>query len=244
MILCCPTCGMQYTIDAFGSSTEIKMDICKVCGSDLGRTTHDSERIPVGKCDSLTVIACPKCGREQGHGEECIQCGVFFGKIQSQDLGTDNAEGGNSVRADFITWSPIAFMVVVLCVLFVITTLVPRIETESRQGKALSNPQEIEINKSPPQSPAKSYGLSTSRPNPSVSVNSVNGSTWVASTHQNKVAVCMEFAESGTGRRDPAVAAELCTCIDEFFMSEGTRFKRVTEVGAACLVLMGFSGKR
>ena len=227
---------MQYRVNQDRPPAEKKTAICQVCGCDLGF----GSQVPDGgssEKDGVTEFACPKCGRNQVRGEECIQCGVIFEKILSTNQGGTDSAKTESWRKELFPWSVIAL--IVLCILLVVVTHFSTFQPDKKPENAIaSNSNETEIKRPAPTAPNSNYGARPARPSPSVNANSADGTIWVSGTHELKVEACLEFTEKGTGAKNPIVAAQLCTCIDQFYRSKDTRFMTVIDVAANCLVLM------
>ena len=134
----CPACGMQYRADEDGSHGERQTAICQVCGCDLGF----GSQVPDGESsekDGVTEFACPKCGRNQVQGEECIQCGVIFEKILSTNQGGTDSAKTESWRKELIPWSVIAL--IVLCILLVVVTHFSTFQPDKKPENATAKTQ-------------------------------------------------------------------------------------------------------
>lgn len=73
MIIRCPQCGREYRIE----------DSRIPAGGTVARCNGCGRRFKVDPPQPGEGFTCPKCGTRQPPGDECLRCGVIFGKLPS-----------------------------------------------------------------------------------------------------------------------------------------------------------------
>ena len=77
----CPKClAALYEFCYPGTNTRV--DACNTC---LGVWLDNEEWQSIGSARGAeNEMACPKCGKQQPHSEQCVACGIFFKKYYAQ----------------------------------------------------------------------------------------------------------------------------------------------------------------